>query len=146
MMKLTKFDALTIREIRADLQTAIAAVEAKYGVKLTAGKAKYATKSATISIDMATFDAKGEVVDIDREFLLTNLTWLGLEAKHLDQVISIGNDTFKIQGYRRRRHAKPFSLISQTNSKTYVASSDTVRTALGLPRRLSGWTPQTSRV
>ena len=141
MMKLTKFDAPTIREIRADLQNAIAAVEAKYGMKLTAGKAKYATNSASIVIDMATFDTKGEVVDLAREFLITNLQWLALEPKHLEQTIRIGNDSYKIQGYRRRRfpvgrrHAKPFNLISQTNFKNYVASEATVRIALGLPSR-----------
>lgn len=136
MMKLTKFDAPTIREIRADLQNAIAAVEAKYGMKLTAGQAKYGTNSATIVIDMATFDTKGEVVDLAREFLITNLQWLALEPKHLEQTIRIGNDSYKIQGYRRRHaHAKPFRLISQTNFKNYVASEATVRIALGLPSR-----------
>lgn len=135
MMKLTNFDAPTLREIRLDLQNALAAVEAKYGVKLTAGKAKYGNHSASMVIDMSTFDSKGSVVDLDREYLITNLRWLALEAKHLDQTIRIGNDSYKIQGYRRRRYAKPFSLTSQSNFKTYVASEASVRIALGLPSR-----------
>jgi hypothetical protein len=140
-MKITTFDKTTIQMIRAELQHAIRDIENRHGIKLTAGRAKFGQKSASITVDMATIDKNGQVVDNEREFLIANLTWLGLKSEHLETGVRIGNDTFKIGGYKRARYAKPFSLVSQTNGKTYVASEDTVRTALGLPRRLKGWTP-----
>lgn len=136
MMKLTTFDKTALCNIRTDLQAAIAQVEAKYGIKLTAGKAKYSDKSASIQIDMSTFDSTGKVIDREREALLANLSWLGLKPEHLDQSIRIGNDSFKITGYKRARHSKPFSIVSMTNGMSYVTSDDAVRTALNLPRRI----------
>lgn len=141
-MKINTFDKDTIKMIRGELQLAIRDIENRYGIQLTAGRAKFGQKSASISIDMATIDSNGEIVDHDREFLIANLTWVGLKSEHLDTAIRIGNDTFKINGYKRARYAKPFSLISMTNGQKYVASEDTVRTALGLPRRLKGWSPR----
>lgn len=140
-MKITTFDKPSIQTIRNELQMAVRDIECRYGIKLTAGRAKFSEKSASIVIDMATFDRNGNTVDREREYLVANLTWLGLKSEHLEAAVRIGNDTFKIGGYKRARYAKPFSLVSQTNGKTYVASEDTVRTALGLPRRLKGWTP-----
>lgn len=134
-MKLATFDKTTLCNIRVDLQAAIAQVEAKYGIKLTAGKAKYSDKSASIQIDMATFDSTGKVVDREREALLANLTWLGLKPEHLDKTIQIGNDAFKIVGYKRARRTKPFSIVSMTNGMNYVTTEAAVRSALNLPKR-----------
>lgn len=132
MMKLNKFDAPSLRDIRVDLQAAIASVEAKYGIKLTAGRAKYSEKSASMTIDMATFTSDGQIVDREREFLLANLNYLGLKAEHLERTILLGNDTFKLKGYNTRRYAKPFSVVSMTTGKTYVAGKYAVLTALGV--------------
>jgi len=131
-MKINTFDKTTIQMIRTELQHAIRDIENRHGIKLTAGRAKFGQKSASIAIDMATIDNDGQIIDHDREFLIANLTWVGLKSEHLESVIRIGNDTFKINGYKRARYAKPFSLISMTNGQKYVARESTVRSALGL--------------
>lgn len=141
-MKINTFDKDTLKMIRAELQLAVRDIECRYGIQLTAGRAKFSEKSASMVIDMATIGQNGEVVDREREFLTANLSWLGLKSEHLSATITLGSDTFKLKGYKRARHAKPFSLVSMTNGKTYVASDSTVRTALGLPQRLKGWTPR----
>ena len=142
MMKITTFDKPSIQTIRNELQMAIRDIECRYGIKLTAGRAKYSERSASITIDLATIDQNGNTVNHEREFLLANLTWLGLQTSHVDATIQIGNDSYRISGYKRARRAKPFSLISCSNGKNYVASEHTVRAALGLPSRIKGWSPR----
>lgn len=141
-MKINTFDKETIKAIRGELQLAIRSIENRYGIQLTAGRAKFSEKSASMTIDMATIGNNGEVVDREREFLTANLTWLGLKSEHLDATFRIGNDTFKLKGYKRARYAKPFSVVSMTTGMTYVTSDSSVRTGLGLPQRLKGWTPR----
>lgn len=134
-MKIYSFDKETIRMIRSELQLAVRDIETRYGIQLTAGRAKYSEKSASMTIDMATISNNGEVLDREREFVIANLTWLGLKAEHLEATFRIGNDTFKLKGYKRARHAKPFSVVSVTTGMTYVTSDSSVRAGLGLPSR-----------
>jgi hypothetical protein len=135
MPKITTFDRPSIQTIRAEIQDAIRNIECRYGIKLTANRAKFSPKSGSITIDVFTMGADGEIIDHDREYLLDNLAWLGLKPEHVDAVVQIGSDTFKVNGYKRARRSKPFSVISTTNGRKYIASEDMVRSALGLPRR-----------
>lgn len=60
MIKITKFDKPTLRALRADIDAAVAAVGAKYGISVTAGNASFRDTSATFKLECALLNSDGK--------------------------------------------------------------------------------------
>lgn len=142
MPKITNLDAQTIDALRSEISMALKTIENRYGIVIKTGSCRYSSSSAQIKIEVATVSSNGEVIDSEASMLRRNVIQLGLLPEHLERTIVIGGKTFKLAGYKKARYSKPFSLRCNEDGKTYVASDDQVRNALGLPRRLGGWTPR----
>ena len=141
MPKITTLTAQNVETLRVEIALALKDIENRYGIVIKTGGCRYSNSSAKLKIEIATVASNGEVIDGEASTLRRNLINLGLLPEHLDQTLAINGKTFKITGYMKARHSKPFRLLCNEDGKTYVAADLHVRNALGLPRRLNGWTP-----
>ena len=141
MPKITTLTAQNVETLRAEIALALKDIENRYGIVIKTGGCRYSNSSANLKIEIATVGSNGEVIDSEASMLRRNLINLGLLPEHLEKTIAIGGKTFKLAGYKKARYSKPFSLRCNEDGKLYVATDSQIRSALGLPRRLDGWTP-----
>lgn len=142
MPKITTLTAQNLETLRVEIGLALKDIENRYGIVIKTGGVRYNSASANVKIEIATVASNGEVIDTEAAALRRNIINLGLLPEHLEKTLSIGGKTFKLSGYKKARRSKPFSLRCNEDGKTYVAADIQVRAALGLPRRLNGWTPR----
>lgn len=131
-MNLSYLDKQNLQAIRKDLDMALLSVAKKYGIVLKTGRCRFTDSSAQMNIEIATVSSTGEVIDIEKASLLANLSYLGLTHEHLSKTFSIGGKNFKLVGYKKARHVKPFGLTCMEDGRFYVCRAADLRLALGL--------------
>lgn len=131
-MMINQLDKQQLAVIRAEIDLALKNIECRYGIVLKTGGCRFTPEAATMKVEIATRGSTGEVVDTEMASLRCNLARLGLRAEHVGQKFTCGGKTYKLTGYKAKRHTKPFRLVCMETGMTYVAAANTVRKALGL--------------
>lgn len=122
-----------LKALRIDADAALAAVGAKHGVSLRLGNGTFTALNATFKLEVATLGEGGEVIDKSVAYLRQNLTLLGLKEEHLNQVFTLGKQSFTLRGYKNTATLKPFVIRDLDTGKDYVATVGQITRALGLP-------------
>ncbi len=101
MSKINSFNPAAFSSIRADMVAALAAIEAKYGIKIGLGKINYMTTMIADTVAEATADgAKVDpkwVADFNRSYFA-----FGLKKEDLGRVIKYQGRELKLVGTRSR--------------------------------------------
>lgn len=132
MMNTTTLNRDVIRDLRTEINAALAAVAAKHGLSMNAGNCSFTSTSATLKLEISTISATGEVISKTLAALRSNAKWLGLTDDHLNATFQIAGHTYKLVGYNQRRYAKPFEIKCLDNGKTYITTKQQVYSALGI--------------
>lgn len=126
-MKITKFDRTNLRLISADLQTALASVEEKYGIKFAYKGARFSPELATFKLEGATVSTDGVVVSRERQDFLTYHTLFNLPKEVLDQAIDMGGESYTVTGLNTRSQKYPVTAKRVSDGKGFKLGADSVR-------------------
>lgn len=119
MTKIIKFDKPTLRNLRDDINLALASVADDYGIKLSAGNASFMA-------DNVSFKLQGTIIGDDG--VAKTQERIDLETFHsslVDLPITLSNGAKgKVVGYSRRSRKYPF--LVDTNKGTFKLTQDQV--------------------
>lgn len=92
-----------LKNIRNDVDAALASVAAKYGVSISAGNARFTDTSATMKLDIATIGTNGVVKTPGRTALESRF------PNYVDKVITLNTgEKAKVVEYHSRKPKYPF--------------------------------------
>jgi hypothetical protein len=135
MNKINQFDKANLAKLRGEIDTALAEVGKRYGIKLSAGNARFMADTATMKVEMSVVK-DGKAVSREMETLKMYLGMIGLTEEHLGQQFVIGKKTFVLAGYKSRS-TKPILIQEVATGKMYKAVEASVRMALGVTVELA---------
>ena len=135
----TLITSQSLREIRVDIDAALAAVGAKHGLVLKAANATYnaAGTNATFKLEVNAVQS-GEVVTKEAADLKQYMRRLGLNDSHLTQVFRVGGMSVTLTGYRRKASTKPFLVKTVSGDNEYIVPADMVYSGLGIEHTKRG--------
>lgn len=124
------FDTNTIQNLRSELAAVHAAIEAKYGVKISLGRGKFT--SEMVEFPMTVGNVKADGTAVNRKFIAleANLRRLKLTEADLEKVITLSGMPVKIVGYDGRRRLRPFFVRNVDTGQEYCSSELSIKSAL----------------
>lgn len=123
-------NSTTIQALRSELAAAHAAIEAKYGVKISLGSSKYTDSHIEMKMTVGNLGSDGKAEDRASVYLKANFRLIGLSQADLDKVINISGMSVKIVGYNTRKRLRPFVIRHVHTGKEYITSETSVKQAL----------------
>lgn len=129
---ITSFDRRNLPVLRAAMATALAAVEAQYGIKITVGNARFLPDNATFKIEMATIGQSGVANTREREAFKSQAVLYGLNPNDLDKTITygFGGEQYTIIGLSPRRSKYPIVAKRVRDGKTILLTVSGVKSGL----------------
>lgn len=122
-----------IRDLRIDIDNALAAVATKHGISLTAGNASFTDNTATIKVNVALLIG-GKVATKEQETLKLYQKMLGISDEQMTREFTLGTKRFVLEGYKTSRTSKPFVICEVGTGRFYVATEDQIHRALGITK------------
>jgi hypothetical protein len=123
-----------LRDLRIDIDNALAAVATKHGISLTAGNATFTENTATIKLNAALL-VGGRVATKEQENLKLYQGLLKISDEQMTQEFTLGSKRFVLDGYKNSgRTTKPFVIREVGSDRLYVASEDQINRALGITK------------
>lgn len=123
MTKITEFTPANLKTLRAELDIALAALNAtlgqKYGVSLNLGKASYLPNMASFKLECGLLEASGEAVSKYRaEFQVASYRrLLMLEENDTDLTVLINREAWKLEGLAMSRRKYPIVMKRVSDGK-----------------------------
>lgn len=106
MSKINQFDRQSLRALRADLDSAMATIAAKYGIQLSAGNISFTSDTATIKV-AAGIIKNGTAVTAEAKSFEQYKNLVGLGAFKVGDSINIQGKQYTITGYKPRSSKAP---------------------------------------
>lgn len=133
--QVTVLNRNNIGALRADIDAALAAVGAKWGMQIKSGACRFSDKAAQFKVEAAVIGEGGEACTKELNDLKVILRRMGIsEEKGLAEIrMGFPTKPYKLVGYRSKQFKYPFIAKDLTDGKLYKFSSNSVRLALGLP-------------
>lgn len=142
MRTIPYFNDYTAKELREELNAALALVEKETGLKIKVGKCRYQSNKATYTIEALTVQ-DGVVFDEAATDFEVFCGDYGLEREHLGQVVTIHGNTRKIVGLKKRNRKFPIILEDVKTGKRYKYRASTIKAALLGDMTKSQWSEET---
>lgn len=101
------FNKAIIQTLRADIDAAVAAVAAKHGVRIEAGRAKYSASSAVIQIEVSSVGADGIIHTKGRDDFMLYAPAYGFSECDFGRSFVAGGRVFTISGWNPRSPVRP---------------------------------------
>lgn len=101
MSKINQFDRQSLRALRVDLDSAMAAIASKYGIQLNAGNISFTSDTATIKV-AAGIIKNGTVMTAEAKSFDQYKRLVGLSAFNVGDSINIQGKQYTITGYKPR--------------------------------------------
>ena len=101
MSKINQFDRQSLRALRVDLDSAMAAIATKYGIQLSAGNISFTSDTATIKV-AAGIIKNGTVMTAEAKSFDQYKRLVGLSAFNVGDSINIQGKQYTITGYKPR--------------------------------------------
>ena len=101
MSKINQFDRQSLRALRVDLDSAMAAIATKYGIQLNAGNISFTSDTATIKV-AAGIIKNGTVMTAEAKSFDQYKRLVGLSAFNVGDSINIQGKQYTITGYKPR--------------------------------------------
>jgi hypothetical protein len=125
-----------LREMTAEMNAAVQAVAAKYGVSITYKGARFTALNATTKFEIAvkstvtTPEGVTQSVETpERVNFRTHQFEHGLPLTALDSIVAIQGDQYRIKGYNPRRPKFPFSVTKVKSGRAFKMTLSTVQHA-----------------
>jgi len=124
IMKIASFDRTTVKNLRNDIDSALAALSKKYGIEISAGNATFTSSNVTYKVQAAVKSSGG--VTMTKEASDFNLYGTRLLTGFtLGQTITLQGKQYTIAGWKTRAQKNP--VIVSREGKTYRVSTDMIR-------------------
>lgn len=123
-MKISSFDRNTVKNLRSDIDKALATLSKKYGIEITAGNASFTSSNVTYKVQAAVKAAGG--VTMTKEASDFNLyANINLPGFKLGQTISLQGKEYTIAGWKVRAQRNP--VIVTRDGKSYRVSTEMIK-------------------
>ena len=123
-MKISSFDRTTVKNLRNDIDSALAALSKKYGIEISAGNASFTSSNVTYKVQAAVKAAGG--VTMTKEASDFNLyASINLSGFKLGQTISLQGKEYTIAGWKVRAQRNP--VIVTRDGKSYRVSTEMIK-------------------
>jgi len=106
MSKINQFDRQSLRALRVDLDSAMAAIATKYGIQLSAGNISFTSDTATIKV-AAGIIKNGTVMTAEAKSFDQYKRLVGLGAFSVGDSITLQGKQYTITGYKPRSSKAP---------------------------------------
>lgn len=133
IMKITKFDSVSLDSLRASLNEALATVAAKHGISLTTGMISFAPdqQRCTVKVEAGVFGEDGMAVTRAVQDFKLFATAYGLKPEHLGQTFVSRGKKFKLVGINGKASKRPFIIEDEAGVK-YTTTEAMVLHGLGI--------------
>ena len=122
-MKISSFDRTTVKNLRSDIDKALATISKKYGIEISAGNASFTSSNVTYKVQAAVKAAGG--VTMTKEASDFNLyASINLSGFKLGQTISLQGKEYTIAGWKVRAQRNP--VIVTRDGKSYRVSTEMI--------------------
>lgn len=125
MKKVTQFDKSSVKEIRVAMDAALAKVEKQYGIKISAGNARFSDDEVTFSVKANVIDTGGNIKTKEAKAWETIRDAVGLGHLSVGDDIKVQDKFFALKGYNNRARKSPIE-IEDHNSKGFKISIETL--------------------
>lgn len=119
-----------LQTLRDEIDTALATVAQKHGLRLTCGRCTFNPQNATFRLEVATVGDGGTAMDPARIAYLRDCAIFGLKPEWLDREFTYNGDRFRLSGLHPGRSKFPLVAIRVDNGKTYKFGLEGVRALL----------------
>ncbi len=123
MSKIQQFDRQSLRALRVDLDSAMAAIASKYGIQLTAGNISFTSETATIKV-AAGIIKNGTVVTPEAKAFDQYKRLVGLGSLNVGDSITIQGKEYTISGYKPRSKN---AVVVARGGRSYKVTVDMVK-------------------
>jgi hypothetical protein len=121
------FDPQNLKNVRADIDSALLAIKQKYGITIQLGNISYSPDKATSRLTMiavgdaaaATDPRQAALAKAQAEFKRAASSF-GLKPEQFGATFTFGRDTYKLAGLKPRSPKRPVLGTSLRDGKTYV--------------------------
>jgi hypothetical protein len=122
---ITNIDRQFLQTVRPELETALADVAARYGVKISLGNCTFSSGAATFKLNIATKTESGDVMTPDAEMFKLSAYQFGLKPENLFAEFTYGGERYKLTGLKPRSR---FPIIAQrlSNGKSFKLPIESV--------------------
>jgi hypothetical protein len=128
----TQIDKPLLAKLRIDLDLALKAVGAKYGIDIKAGNARFLATSAEFKLNVNTISDGGVIVTKEADALKFYAPHYGITDEMLKSTFKVGHQTFKLIGFYTRKPVKPFQAVEVSTGKQYILTQIQVKHGLGI--------------
>ena len=123
MSKIQQFDRTSLRALRVDLDSAMAAIASKYGIQLSAGNISFTSDTATIKV-AAGIIKNGTVVTPEAKAFDQYKRMVGLGSLNVGDSITIQGKEYTITGYKPRSKN---AVVVARGGRSYKVTVDMVK-------------------
>lgn len=126
-MKVTQFNSQSLKELRSEINAALATVSQKYGIDLSIGTISYDTGKATTRLTMET---KSESNGISVPKGAAYLSLFDLPKDAFEREFTLQGVRFRLTELKTNRPKNPCSITRVSDGVGFKCGADQVRRAL----------------
>ena len=130
MSKINQFDRQSLRALRVDLDSAMAAIATKYGIQLNAGNISFTSDTATIKV-AAGIIKNGTVMTAEAKSFDQYKRLVGLGHLSVGDSITLQGKQYNITGYKPRSSKAPVCV--SRDGRGFKVSVDMVKMYNSVP-------------
>jgi len=130
MSKINQFDRQSLRALRVDLDSAMAAIASKYGIQLSAGNISFTSDTATIKV-AAGIIKNGTVMTAEAKSFDQYKRLVGLGHLSVGDSITLQGKQYTITGYKPRSSKAPVCV--SRDGRGFKVSVDMVKMYNSVP-------------
>lgn len=121
-----------LKDLRADINTALTETANKYNVTLSAGSASYdpSLGIANFKLEVVALGDSGTKRDMAAELFLQHAELLGLKKDYLNKEVTISGRKFTVTGYKPKSRKNCIIIKDAENGKVFVTDLPTVKRQL----------------
>jgi hypothetical protein len=129
-MKIKTFDALVLKKLQLEIETALAALGRKHGIIIRAGTARFRERT----VELAVIGGDGRSARKEAEEFGKYHATYGLEASDLGQVVTLNREEHRLVGLVPNRPKYPIVMERVRDGKVVLCTEDVIEkiTALRL--------------
>lgn len=134
MSKIKQFDKANLKDIRSEVDAALAAVNEKFGIKLALGSIRFDANTFSAKLEAGLVLDSGEVIDKSVTALKAHAKWILGDDFDVTQTLTdrkLGD--IKVVGLNTRKSKNPVVIQQVSTGKKFNCSVELVRLKAKLP-------------
>jgi PII-like signaling protein len=127
MSKITKFERSNLKQVRDEVNAALAIVSTKLGIQIQMGNVRFTENTFSGKLEGAVKSATGEVINKEVEDLKRNAGWMLKGVDITKTLVDYSLGEIKIVGLNTRRGKYPVIVEVVKTGKQYKMSIEQIR-------------------